>query len=110
MRPLVISKPRTKKIQWEGPVSLWMVANDFMLAWPHLLLHDLAMSPGQLAGLSPSGFALLLLFVLTATLNVWISLLGIKRGNWWNRVLSSIALLLFGLIVVSPLLSWSNRG
>jgi hypothetical protein len=103
MRPLVIPKPKARKIQWEGPVSLWMVVCYFILAWPQLLLYDLATSPGELAGFSVSGFVLLLFFILMLTLNVWISLLGIRRGNWWNRILSSIALLLFILVVVSQL-------
>ncbi len=72
-------------IPWEGLAALYLVVNDFMLGWPYFLVYDLAIASGRLAGLSPGGFAVLLVFVLLATLNLWIAVRGIRRGGWWNR-------------------------
>jgi hypothetical protein len=47
--------------------------------------------------------ACLLFYCLSGTLAIWISVRGLRRGNWWNRLLCGLDLLLFTFVVVLPL-------
>jgi hypothetical protein len=80
--------------QWEGPAALILVAESFMAAEAGFL---------ELVRETLAGYWCLFWFLLFSTLSLWISVHGIRKGNWWNRLLCALVLLLFIVVIIIPL-------
>jgi uncharacterized membrane protein len=78
-----------RKIQWEGPVGLGLIALFFLLGLPLLLFASvMEIGPGHV------------LLVAITTAGLWIASSGLRRGDRANRALSAFVLLFFLLVIV----------